>query len=582
MFLRLESELKTFYMGKNPKTMYKESSSGACATICIITNTEIITANVGDCNGYLKRERDIVNLVTIHDLENANEVQRVTDAGGKVSDRRINDGLEPTRTFGDFGYKRGTPPLVSVEPAVSVVQRHPNDEYILVSSDGIKNDVALIDKDVQTGLCIFDEETMFHIPHFVNMSSVKDDNYSTCIVFLRPFATVTKQMTYDPIYRQIIMCYYELDAHLNTKVNTDFSPISDGETNTTELSESFRTAPVHKDKMSFVDGSIPAESKLPDGCVLAPYIFSNTGNIVAIHERPFIEDPGWKRAVPAKLCASIRKEHVIVALFMYGIRNRSRYVKGFPDKSLRHSMWMTDNLATLLRDPHLRQLTIDSSSFCTENRTIIDLVFNQIQARAAAGAAAAAAAGGAVVHLAVARPAVGAAAGGGAAGAAAGGATVQPTVARPAAAAAGGAAGGAVVHSAVARPAVGAAAGGGAAGAAAAGGAVVHSAVARPAVGAAAGGGAAGAAAGGGAAGAAAGGGAAGAAAGGATVQATVARPAAAGAAVHSAVARPSAAAAAGGATVQATVARPAAAVVVPAAGRVDFSWPTLSVSPFN
>jgi serine/threonine protein phosphatase PrpC len=285
MFFQLDRELVDT-MAKGPHTsVYAETASGACATIVIVTPTEIVTANVGDCNGYLKRGGDIIPLVQIH--EPASETARIEAAGGVVKSNRVNGSLAVSRAFGDFMFKRPNA-LVLVDPFVSVVERQPADEYILVSSDGIENDVAVIDKDVQTGLGIFDEETMFHIPHFVNMSSKKSDNYSTCIVFLRPFDRVTKRERYSPTIRRIVMCAYEASAINDNHINTNFAIAMQGQD---ILSEEIRCDHTHPSKWS-TGGAAAPEAAPPAGCILAPHVFSHMGNLVAIHTHPFIRDPG--------------------------------------------------------------------------------------------------------------------------------------------------------------------------------------------------------------------------------------------------------------------------------------------------
>jgi serine/threonine protein phosphatase PrpC len=55
---------------------------------------------------------------------------------------RVNGGLNLSRSFGDFNYKRNntlewTEQMITSKPDVKVVERHTSDEFIIVGCDGI-------------------------------------------------------------------------------------------------------------------------------------------------------------------------------------------------------------------------------------------------------------------------------------------------------------------------------------------------------------------------------------------------------------------------------------------------------------
>jgi serine/threonine protein phosphatase PrpC len=55
---------------------------------------------------------------------------------------RVNGGLNLSRSFGDFNYKRNislpwTEQMITCKPDVKVVERTPQDEFIIVGCDGI-------------------------------------------------------------------------------------------------------------------------------------------------------------------------------------------------------------------------------------------------------------------------------------------------------------------------------------------------------------------------------------------------------------------------------------------------------------
>jgi serine/threonine protein phosphatase PrpC len=55
---------------------------------------------------------------------------------------RVNGGLNLSRSFGDFNYKRNntlawTEQMITCKPDVKVVERNTQDEFIIVGCDGI-------------------------------------------------------------------------------------------------------------------------------------------------------------------------------------------------------------------------------------------------------------------------------------------------------------------------------------------------------------------------------------------------------------------------------------------------------------
>lgn len=55
---------------------------------------------------------------------------------------RVNGGLNLSRSFGDFNYKRNnslpwTEQMITCKPDIKVVERTPQDEFIIVGCDGI-------------------------------------------------------------------------------------------------------------------------------------------------------------------------------------------------------------------------------------------------------------------------------------------------------------------------------------------------------------------------------------------------------------------------------------------------------------
>jgi protein phosphatase 1B len=77
-----------------------------------------------------------------HKPINEEEKQRIEKAGGRVMIQRINGSLAVSRALGDFEYKQrddmgDLEQLVSPDPEVTCIERHEDDNYMLIACDGI-------------------------------------------------------------------------------------------------------------------------------------------------------------------------------------------------------------------------------------------------------------------------------------------------------------------------------------------------------------------------------------------------------------------------------------------------------------
>jgi len=71
-----------------------------------MTKTHYIVANAGDSRSVLCQAAKAIDLSTDHKPESEEEETRIKKAGGVVHMGRVNGGLNLTRSFGDFDYKR--------------------------------------------------------------------------------------------------------------------------------------------------------------------------------------------------------------------------------------------------------------------------------------------------------------------------------------------------------------------------------------------------------------------------------------------------------------------------------------------
>ncbi|XP_074321403.1 protein phosphatase 2C 37-like [Silene latifolia] len=113
------------------------STVGSTATAAIVTSDKIIVANCGDSRAVLCRGgggRDFP-LSAEHKPDRPDELARIEATGGRVMylDRaRVQGVLAMSRVIGDKFLK----PIVISEPEITITRRDPEDECIIIASDG--------------------------------------------------------------------------------------------------------------------------------------------------------------------------------------------------------------------------------------------------------------------------------------------------------------------------------------------------------------------------------------------------------------------------------------------------------------
>ena len=136
-FLKIDSSMR-----EHPKFLSAEEKSGTTAVTAFITPDKIIFANCGDSRGVLATSKSVRFGTYDHKPCNEEEKRRIENAGGSVMIRRVNGSLAVSRALGDYDYKNvhGLPPteqLVSAEPDLSVMDRTPEDEFLVLACDGV-------------------------------------------------------------------------------------------------------------------------------------------------------------------------------------------------------------------------------------------------------------------------------------------------------------------------------------------------------------------------------------------------------------------------------------------------------------
>lgn len=82
------------------------NGTGCTGNVILITPEKYVIANIGDSRSALCRGGVNVQFSEDHKPENPEEERRIIKAGGQIQMGRVNGGLNLSRAFGDFDYKR--------------------------------------------------------------------------------------------------------------------------------------------------------------------------------------------------------------------------------------------------------------------------------------------------------------------------------------------------------------------------------------------------------------------------------------------------------------------------------------------
>ena len=83
-----------------------DSYAGCTANVCIIANNKLYCANAGDSRSVLGMSNDSAFAMSIdHKPDDDLEKKRISQAGGYVTDGRVNGNLNLSRALGDMEYK---------------------------------------------------------------------------------------------------------------------------------------------------------------------------------------------------------------------------------------------------------------------------------------------------------------------------------------------------------------------------------------------------------------------------------------------------------------------------------------------
>ncbi|XP_068640402.1 probable protein phosphatase 2C 68 [Aristolochia californica] len=109
---------------------------GSTAVVAVVSPDSLVVANCGDSRAVLSRGGRAIPLSDDHKPDRPDELARIEAAGGHViylNGARVQGILAMSRALGDKYLK----PYVISEPEVNITERTPDDEFIILASDGL-------------------------------------------------------------------------------------------------------------------------------------------------------------------------------------------------------------------------------------------------------------------------------------------------------------------------------------------------------------------------------------------------------------------------------------------------------------
>lgn len=119
---------------------------GSTAVVAMVSSSHICLANCGDSRAVLSRSGRAYRLTRDHKPEMEDEQERIRSCGGRILDfngKRVMGLLAMSRAFGDHCLRDVG---VVADPEITIIDRTPEDEFVVLASDGLWD--ALSDAEV--------------------------------------------------------------------------------------------------------------------------------------------------------------------------------------------------------------------------------------------------------------------------------------------------------------------------------------------------------------------------------------------------------------------------------------------------
>eukprot|EP00939_MAST-03C_sp_MAST-3C-sp1_P000313 g313.t1 len=143
-FERVDSEFLS-----NLRDTGTEDTSGSTACCVVVSKRNVYCANAGDSRAVLCRGGRTIPLSHDHKAATPNERRRIEASGGQIRSGRVMGVIATARGFGDIEYKRTVQggkvywdkpfeaDLITARPEIIVEAIRPEDEFIVIASDGV-------------------------------------------------------------------------------------------------------------------------------------------------------------------------------------------------------------------------------------------------------------------------------------------------------------------------------------------------------------------------------------------------------------------------------------------------------------
>lgn len=145
---RLENALQDAFrrmdedVAANQAGMGSEEYAGSTAVTAMVSKTQILLANCGDSRAVLLRGGKAIQLTSDQTAAREDEVARITGTGGEIyylqDCARVMGVLAMSRSIGD-NYLH---PYVIPNPEATVIPRHPDDEFLILATDGLWDKIS--------------------------------------------------------------------------------------------------------------------------------------------------------------------------------------------------------------------------------------------------------------------------------------------------------------------------------------------------------------------------------------------------------------------------------------------------------
>ncbi|KAJ6948628.1 protein phosphatase 2C 25 [Populus alba x Populus x berolinensis] len=151
----IEDAVKHGYLNTDAQFLKEDCRGGSCCVTALIRKGNLVVSNAGDCRAVMGRGGVAEALTTDHRPSREDEKDRIESMGGYVDlihgTWRIQGSLAVSRGIGDRDLKQ----WVIAEPDTKIVTIKPEDEFLILASDGLWDKVGNQEAvDLARSLCI--------------------------------------------------------------------------------------------------------------------------------------------------------------------------------------------------------------------------------------------------------------------------------------------------------------------------------------------------------------------------------------------------------------------------------------------